>query len=411
MDAADIIHAKIHLAGKKIAKSDTIPDEPGHNRFCSAPIMPITREIKMQYTCSPRPFIRKCCKLFFLVLAISGSANVLATNVIVQTALGDIEIELFDTQAPQTVANFLNYVTDGDYTDTFIHRSVPGFVIQGGGFTFIDGVTASVPSDPPVVNEPGISNVRGTIAMAKFPNDPDSATSEWFINLADNSGNLDNQNGGFTVFGQVTGNGMDVIDTIAALPVWNAGSPFTDLPLIDYPGGVPITADHLVMLDINTVNGFQINAGLNDAWVNDGAALQGLFITVFPDTGIIFLAWFTFDSVLPENAALENASATSKALLTAEFGAADQRWVTAAGSYDGNRAELKAELTSGGIFNASDPLPVQVPDYGTIILEFSDCTDASVSFDFPSAGESGQFGIHRAVEDNIALCEMLNEDL
>ncbi len=115
-----------------------------------------------------------------------------------------MEIDLFEEETPETVANFLNYVNDGDYANTFIHRSVAGFVIQGGGFTFIDGERQSVPTDPPVVNEPGISNLRGTIAMAKLSGDPNSATSQWFINLADNAENLDGQNGGFTVFGQVT---------------------------------------------------------------------------------------------------------------------------------------------------------------------------------------------------------------
>jgi cyclophilin family peptidyl-prolyl cis-trans isomerase len=141
-------------------------------------------------------------------------------NVRMQTDLGDVDIELFDTVAPETVANFLNYVNGSDYDGTFIHRSVPGFVLQMGGYIFDpdqgdffgDG-TSRIPTDPPVINEFGMSNIRGTIAMAKSPGDPDSATSEFFINLADNSENLDNQNGGFTVFAQVT-DGMDVIDLI-----------------------------------------------------------------------------------------------------------------------------------------------------------------------------------------------------
>lgn len=335
-----------------------------------------------------------CC----LAFSIFGSTESLATNVIFQTDLGDFEVELFDQQTPATVANFLNYVNDGDYANTFIHRSMPGFVIQGGGFTFIDNITDSVPKDSPVPNEPGISNTRGTIAMAKFPGDPDSATSEWFINLGDNSDNLDDQNGGFTVFGQVVGDGMQVVDAIAALQVWNAGSPFTDLPLIDYPGNVTITVEHLVMTDVVLANTFLINAGLNDAWVSEDAPLQGMFITVFPELNLIFLAWFTFDSVPPEGEA------------SAVFGAVDQRWVTAVGSFDGNRAELTAELTTGGAFNASVPIPSQTPNYGTITLEFADCKLAKVTFNFPSAGESGEFNIQRVLEDNVPLCESMAGD-
>ena len=185
-----------------------------------------------------------------LTMAILFSGPAIATNVVMQTPFGEVEIELFDEDTPATVANFLNYVNDGDYANSFIHRSVPGFVEQGGGFSFIDGEVVAIPSDSPVINEPGISNLRGTIAMAKRGGDPNSATSQWFINLADNSANLDNSNGGFTVFGQVTGNGMEVIDQIAALERWNAGGALGQLPLIDYSGSGAVTEDHLVMTEL-----------------------------------------------------------------------------------------------------------------------------------------------------------------
>ena len=266
----------------------------------------------MRMFCHIRSFLAHAASLSCLGVALLGSGPALATNVIFHTDLGDVEVELFDQAAPQTVANFLQYVSDGDYTNSIIHRSMPGFVIQGGGFTFIDGSVGNVPADPPVINEPGISNTRGTIAMAKLPGDPNSATSEWFFNLADNSANLDGQNGGFTVFGKVVGDGMDVVDAIAALQVWNAGAPFTDLPLINFPGGIPITADHMVLLDISILSDFIINAGLNDAWVNSEAALQGMFITAFPDLKIIFLAWFTFDSVQPSDGAVAGFGATGQ---------------------------------------------------------------------------------------------------
>ena len=172
------------------------------------------------------------------------------TIVRMETPLGKIDIELFDDTAPQTVANFLKYVNDGDYTNSFIHRSVPGLIIQGGGFTFVNNISAPIPADPPVINEFNHSNIRGTIAMAKFPDDPDSATSQWFFNLVDNSEALDTQNGGFTVFGQVIGDGMDVVDAIDALPVWPwvVGGAFTNLPLIDYPGTGPVLEENLVMI-------------------------------------------------------------------------------------------------------------------------------------------------------------------
>ena len=144
------------------------------------------------------------------------------TLVDVSTTFGSFELELYDTQTPLTVANFLSYVTNDLYNNTIIHRSVPGFVIQGGGYELSGNFLNNVPTNAPVENEPGISNLRGTIAMAKLGGDPNSATSQWFINLGDNFSNLDNQNGGFTVFGEVVGNGMNVVDAMAAVPVYDA---------------------------------------------------------------------------------------------------------------------------------------------------------------------------------------------
>ena len=149
--------------------------------------------------------------------------------------VGEIDMELFDTETPLTVANFLSYANAGRYNQSIIHRSVPGFVIQGGGFGLNGNSVLPVVTNAAVQNEPGISNLRGTVAMAKLGNDPNSATSQWFINLEDNAENLDAQNGGFTVFGRVVGNGMAVADRIAAFATYNAtaqlGGAFGNLPL------------------------------------------------------------------------------------------------------------------------------------------------------------------------------------
>jgi cyclophilin family peptidyl-prolyl cis-trans isomerase len=162
-----------------------------------------------------------------------------ATVVRFTSPLVTINVRLYGAATPQTTANFLNYANSGAWVDTFIHRSVPGFVVQGGGFKFPSDAIGlqSVTQNAAVVNEPGISNLRGTIAMAKLGGDPNSATNQWFFNLANNSANLDAQNGGFTAFGRVVGSGMTVVDAIAALPVYNAGSPFDTLPLRNYTSG------------------------------------------------------------------------------------------------------------------------------------------------------------------------------
>jgi cyclophilin family peptidyl-prolyl cis-trans isomerase len=197
-----------------------------------------------------------------------------AKTVRLTTVLGDIDVTLYDQQTPITVDNFLRYIDSGAYIPTdpnfqtpapiFFHRSVPNFVIQSGGY-----VSTQNPADPPTVlpgpvttfspipNEarPDLHNVRGTIAMAKLPDDPNSATSQWFINLADNSGdpsNLDTVNGGFTVFGTVSAAGMTTADAIAALPVYNAGgiygAAFTELPLRNFSSGLP-EVDNLVLIN------------------------------------------------------------------------------------------------------------------------------------------------------------------
>lgn len=177
-----------------------------------------------------QPLVKLALVFMFAVPTVCP-ASVIAR---MQTSLGSIDVQLYDTEAPLTVANFLSYAKSGAYAGSFIHRSMPGFIIQGGGYGW-NGVTnqlSYVVSNPPVLNEysPSRSNLRGTIAMAKLGNDPNSATNQWFFNLADNSANLDNQNGGFTVFGQVLNAGMGVVDAIAALPRVDAGGAFSTLP-------------------------------------------------------------------------------------------------------------------------------------------------------------------------------------
>ena len=191
------------------------------------------------------------------LLVILAPSNVRGSNIRMVTNMGNIDVELFDAVAPITVANFLKYIHDGDYINTIIHRSVPGFVIQGGGFTINGNSIETIPTDPPIANEYSLSNLRGTLAMAKLSGDPNSATSQWFFNIADNSSILDDQNGGFTVFGQVVGSSLDVIDAIANLPVYDAssalGPTFAELPLID-AGTLVTISDIIVFPDFQPGN-------------------------------------------------------------------------------------------------------------------------------------------------------------
>ncbi|MDH5710228.1 MAG: peptidylprolyl isomerase [Gammaproteobacteria bacterium] len=174
----------------------------------------------------------------------------------------NVDIRLFDQIAPVTVANFLKYANGttnngGSYNNTLLHRTVAGFVLQGGGFSFDTtinnypaGISAIV-EDAPIVNEFSLSNKMGTIAMAKLNGDPNSATSQWFFNLFNNSLNLDKQNGGFTVFGAVIGDGMTIVNDMATIPIFDKSADnlaFVSLPLINYTVPNTVLPDNLVLL-------------------------------------------------------------------------------------------------------------------------------------------------------------------
>jgi peptidyl-prolyl cis-trans isomerase A (cyclophilin A)/peptidyl-prolyl cis-trans isomerase B (cyclophilin B) len=148
-----------------------------------------------------------------------------------KTNLGTITVELYPDKAPQTVKNFLGYVQSDFYTGTIFHRVIPGFMIQGGGFS---QDFAQKPTRDPVQNEAanGLTNETGTIAMARTPN-PHSATAQFFINVADNAflnHTAPTARGyGYTVFGKVV-KGMDVVNRIAQLPTGPGGQFAQDVP-------------------------------------------------------------------------------------------------------------------------------------------------------------------------------------
>jgi cyclophilin family peptidyl-prolyl cis-trans isomerase len=140
-----------------------------------------------------------------------------STRVIMDTSLGTIEIELDQDKAPISVANFLSYVDEQFYDGTIFHRVIGNFMIQGGGFQ--PGMKEKAKTRAPIKNEAsnGLSNVRGSIAMART-NDPDSATAQFYINVVDNSRGLDRNasSAGYAVFGKVM-TGMEVVDKIKAV--------------------------------------------------------------------------------------------------------------------------------------------------------------------------------------------------
>ena len=210
------------------------------------------------------PFYQIRIAVLSAVMAILATTNSHAVTIVrFNTVEGAFDIQLFDSVMPNTVVNFLEYVNSDKYNGTVVHRNsdtpdsklgnARDFVIQGGGYSLHNPeppdttITFSyVDTNPKIHDEPGggvagPSNLRGTIAMAK--SGPNTVTSQWFINQGDNSF-LDDPNrtdGGFSAFGKVLGDGMDIVDAIGDLPLpgdfgFTIGSPFNELPLLNFSG-------------------------------------------------------------------------------------------------------------------------------------------------------------------------------
>jgi cyclophilin family peptidyl-prolyl cis-trans isomerase len=173
-----------------------------------------------------------------LLLSDSVAAQSAAPRVLFRTSMGEFTIELNPERAPVSVANFLRYVNERHFDSTIIYRVVPGFVVQMGSY-FVD-FNAKRTHDPIVLEaNNGLSNLRGTVAMAR--DTPNSATAEFFINLADNlrlnQDSADTQNmTGYAVFGQVV-SGMEVMDQIALVPRGDAGP---------FPGATPVSPIYII---------------------------------------------------------------------------------------------------------------------------------------------------------------------
>lgn len=246
-----------------------------------------------------------------LLLALPLQAG---TLVQFRSIFGDVEVELLDAEKPATVQNFLRYIADGAYRDTFFHRSVPNFVLQGGGYWVTNrGTTnaafSTITHRAPVTNEfatgPFVSNGPGTIAMAKT-SDPNSATSEFFFNLVDNASSLDstNNSGGFTVFGRVVGgtNGLKLFNSFLTIAqrkaqsqpltnvVANLGGVLSEMPLQLVPtnsqGQLTFDFTNVVFVDITTVNLHVSKTAENTRQITWNSVLNGTnvveFTTVFP---------------------------------------------------------------------------------------------------------------------------------
>lgn len=163
-----------------------------------------------------------------------SNSSVVSGNpvVVIETSLGDIKVELYSDKAPVTAQNFLSYVNDGFYDGTVFHRVIDGFMVQGGGFT-ADGVQKSVKAPIKLESDNGLSNIVGTIAMARTMS-ANSATSQFFINVNDNLflDYKDFENPGYAVFGRVV-SGMDVVNAIKGVETHRRNGVYDDWPVED----------------------------------------------------------------------------------------------------------------------------------------------------------------------------------
>lgn len=330
----------------------------------------------------------------------------MATVVRFETTVGVIDIEMYEDDAPVTVENFLNYVNRGDYDGTVVHRTDPGFIIQGGGFRFLGNKRfETVPTDQPIINEAQVSNTFGTISMARTSN-PNSATNQWFFNMANNTVlNPSNENAGYAVFGQVI-RGMESLNIIESLLRINffdatpSGS-FGEFPLYIYDEGNnpnqsnPILASNVVKIDKAYVlsETFQINAGLSGAWFNPATNGQGINFEVLPNANTLVMAWFTYDTELPDSTT------------PSTVGAAGNRWLTVQGTYQDNVFVGDVFKTSGGIFD--DPRAVSNTNVGDVMITFNDCTTGVMSYTLDDSGLSNTINIQRISGANVELCEEL----
>lgn len=185
------------------------------------------------------------------------------------TDYGTFDVELFDqvgpdglaaSASPLTVANFLDYVCAKRYDGMFFHRSVRDWVLQGGGFSYINERIRPVRTYPPIQNEFSLarSNIEGTIAMAKVAGNPHSATSHFYFNLIDNSAKLNTQNGGYTVFGRVV-EGWALVKEMEQLEIVDyssvSGALATTPVMPSYQAGDPISNDVLIEMNIESISG------------------------------------------------------------------------------------------------------------------------------------------------------------
>ncbi|WP_220337110.1 MULTISPECIES: peptidylprolyl isomerase [unclassified Wenzhouxiangella] len=304
--------------------------------------------------------------ILILLATCSLPAQAQNPHVWLDTDMGPIILELDEAAAPVTVENFLRYVDDGFYDGLVFHRIAEEFVIQGGGFD--SNRQRRDPTYEPIVNEAdnGLSNLPGTIAMART-SEPDSATSQFFINLEDNSDlDPDNESAGYAVFGEVV-IGMETVEAIGALNAINAqGS-----ALHQWPFNPPVI-ERAVRTD-----GFPLMADHSGSWfdpANDGVGFNVEIANRVGGEGPIALVyWYNFEEQR-------------------------QFWLLGQSSFNWGDSEVTVDLLSNpgdeGGTGFQSPPESEFTNFGTLTLRFDDCANGTFSYDMPGYG-TGDIDITR----------------
>lgn len=306
---------------------------------------------------------------FVLLAAFAFHAQAQDPRVWLDTDVGPIIIELDPGAAPITVENFLRYVDDGFYDGLIFHRVTSDFVIQGGGFD--DHLDYQDDTYEAIVNEAdnGLSNQRGTVAMART-SEPDSATSQFFINLGDNS-DLDpgeTTEAGYAVFAEVV-HGMSIVDQIAQIPTSSITSPIGTLQ--QFPRNPPV-----IRRAVRT-DGFPLMADHSGSWYDPDNAGVGFNVEIADNAGgegpMALVYWYNFDQQR-------------------------QFWLIGSSSFDWGESEITVDLQShpgddpGTGFQS--PPDSNFSSFGTLTLRFEDCTIGRFNYDMPGYG-SGEVAVSR----------------
>jgi cyclophilin family peptidyl-prolyl cis-trans isomerase len=264
--------------------------------------------------------MRTCFLLLLLAIVFPANAATLATF---RTSVGDMQVEFFDEDKPVTVSNFIQYVTSGRFENQIIHRWEPGFVIQGGGYRVETNTNPfqlrSVERFNAIPNEYHSgrtnSNTYGTIAMARAPGQVNSATSEWFFNLGDNSF-LDDVDDGFTVFGRIR-SGTNVLNLFLAPP--GSNGIYTNRTIL--PGNMPLpllnstnaTFTNLIYVHVLLERdlGLEIRRGVRGDRTIGWNTLAGVTNTVEFSTDLNAGTWQIYTNVLGTGARLQVPAVTA----------------------------------------------------------------------------------------------------